>query len=154
VNLVIDSAPDDPLMTFRKVKLLIMSRKVGEGRALCEKLKGDLIKRLGCTPHSALWSVLGDALSLTMRPEQAEEAYHKALIFDPRDAHAVIGLGVLRERRQDIPEALGYYREYCRLAPLDLASAPIREKIKDLESLCLDAPPQSTATTGELGSIR
>lgn len=136
MDAAIKEAPDSASMLFRKVKLMILAKRGKEGKAIAEAVRETLSRRLACAPaHSGYWSLLGDVHSLLGSPDEAEKAYAAAMKYDAQDAPAVRGLGVLAERRQELPRALDLYRRYVVLDPLSLATLPIKQKIQEIEQV-------------------
>lgn len=136
MDAAIKETPDSTSMQFRKVKLLVLAKRAKEGKALAESVRETLERRLACAPaHSGYWSLLGDVHSLLGGHEAAETAYESAIRYDAQDAPAVRGLGVLSERRKDLPRALDLYKRYVMLDPLSLATLPIKQKIKEIEQI-------------------
>lgn len=134
MDAAIKEAPDSTSMLFRKVKLMILAKRGKEGKQVAESIRDILQRRLACAPaHSGYWSLLGDVNSLLGAPDEAEKAYAAAMKYDAQDAPAVRGLGVLAERRQDLPRALDLYKRYVMLDPLSLATLPIKQKIQEIE---------------------
>jgi tetratricopeptide (TPR) repeat protein len=134
MDAAVKESPDSASMLFRKVKLMILAKHGKEGKALAESVRDTLERRLACAPaNSAYWSLLGDCYSLLGRPDDAENAYSTAIKYDAQDAPAVRGLGVLAERRQDLPRALELYQRFVVLDPLNLATLPIKQKIQEIE---------------------
>jgi tetratricopeptide (TPR) repeat protein len=135
MDAAVEESPDSASMLFRKVKLLMLTRQVKEGRELAEQVRELLEARLGCAPaNSAYWSLLGDCYSLLGHAEQAERAYSAAIEYDAYDSAAVRGLGVLSERRKDLDRALMLYKRFVVIDPLNLATLPIRQKITELSA--------------------
>lgn len=150
MDAAVEESPDSASMLFRKVKLTIMARKVKEGRALAERVRDMLVARIGCAPaHSGYWSLLGDCYSLLGNVDEAERCYSSAISYDAQDAPAVRGLGVLAERKQDLPRALDLYQRFVVLDPLNLASLPIRQKIQELEQTLAPAAAGETAAEAQ-----
>lgn len=65
----------------------------------------------------AVLNDLGNLLVLAEQPDQAEEAYRKALELDPDKVTALFNLALLRQQRGDRREALSLYRKVVSLQP-------------------------------------
>lgn len=65
----------------------------------------------------AVWNDLGNLLMLAARPEEAEEAYTKAIELDPEKVSALFNLGLLNQQRGELREAYGFYRRVVKLEP-------------------------------------
>ena len=93
--------------------------------ALAEHQQGNqaaalvLLKRaIKAEPHGvAQWNDLGNVYSSVGDFQQAEEAYHTALSFNPDCAEAYNNLGVLAGERADYVEARRLYEKALRLRP-------------------------------------
>lgn len=135
----VKESPDSASMLFRKVKLMIVAKQVKQGKVLAEQVRAMLERRLACAPaNSGYWSLLGDCSSLLGREDDAQHAYNTAAKFDAQDSAAVRGLGVLAERSHDLRRALDLYQRFVTLDPLNLATLPIKHKIKEIEHALID----------------
>jgi hypothetical protein len=65
----------------------------------------------------AVYNDLGNLLVLASRPDEAEEAYRKAVELAPDKASALFNLALLRQQRGDLREALRLYRQVLDLQP-------------------------------------
>jgi Flp pilus assembly protein TadD len=65
----------------------------------------------------AAWNDLGNLLMLAARPEEAEEAYNKAIELDPEKVSALFNLGLLHQQRGELRQAYGFYRRVVKLEP-------------------------------------
>lgn len=65
----------------------------------------------------AVYNDLGNLLVLAGLPDEAEEAYRKALELAPDKVSALFNLGLLQQRRGELREALRLYREILEVQP-------------------------------------
>jgi len=127
--------PDSIQQIFRKVKLILLQGRKEEAMHLAEEVRVSAQHQTGCAPSSsALWTLLGDTCSLLGRIDEAQQAYTQALKYDAMDATAVRGLGILAEKKGDLPQALDLYERFVVLDPLNLATPTIRQRIKTLQA--------------------
>jgi hypothetical protein len=63
--------------------------------------------------------LLGDALALAGRPDDAQASYERALTLDPGNAHVHRGLGALLHRRGRVDEAARHYEAALAIDPDD-----------------------------------
>ena len=65
----------------------------------------------------AVYNDLGNLLVLANRPDEAEEAYRKALELAPDKVSALFNLGLLQQQRGELREALRLYRDILDIQP-------------------------------------
>lgn len=65
----------------------------------------------------AVYNDLGNLLVLASRPDEAEEAYRKAVELAPEKVSALFNLALLRQQRGDLRESLRLYRQVLELQP-------------------------------------
>ncbi len=65
----------------------------------------------------AVYNDLGNLLILASRPEEAEEAYRKAVEIAPDRVSALFNLGLLEQQRGELREALRLYRRVLEIQP-------------------------------------
>ena len=65
----------------------------------------------------AVYNDLGNLLVLASRPDEAEEAYRKAVELAPDKVSALFNLALLRQQRGDLRESLRLYRQVLDLQP-------------------------------------
>src|SRR6185295_3010798 len=65
----------------------------------------------------AVYNDLGNLLILASRPEEAEEAYRKAVEIAPDRVSALFNLALLQQQRGELREALHLYRRVLEIQP-------------------------------------
>jgi chemotaxis protein methyltransferase WspC len=100
-------APADPVRTGRA---LADAGRLDEARAVCEAAAG------GTSPTAGLFGLLGVIHLAAGRPDDAAEAFRKALYLDPDHPEALTHMIVLCEQRGDRGQAAGLRRRLDRLA--------------------------------------
>lgn len=125
--------PDSIQCVFRKAKLLILHKRSQEAFELIGEVKESAEHQTGCAPaSSSLWCLLGDACVLMRKTDEAENAYRQAIKYDAMNATAILGLGMLADKRKDQRDAYRYYKKFITLDPLNLATPTIRKLIEKL----------------------
>lgn len=66
---------------------------------------------------AAVYNDLGNLLVLASQPDEAEEAYRKAVELAPDKVSALFNLGLLQQQRGERREALGLFRQVLDLQP-------------------------------------
>lgn len=65
----------------------------------------------------AVYNDLGNLLVLASRPDEAEEAYRKAVELGPERVSALFNLAMLQQQRGELRESLRLYRQVLELQP-------------------------------------
>ena len=81
--------------------------------------------------------------------DRSEEAFHKALDMDPKNATAHRGLGFLFERNDARAEAIAQFKKYLEIAPNAKDARQIRMRLESLEQSSSGAKPQARESQTE-----
>jgi superkiller protein 3 len=117
---------------------------------------------LAIEPQAAIYNDLGFVLERQGLPEDAAEAYRKALELDPESASAHYNLGASLARDGEYAEAEGHLRAalatnpntqtYTGLGVVQWQQGRVEEAIPNLEA-AIDADPSNAAAYDYLGTI-
>jgi len=66
---------------------------------------------------AAVFNDLGNLLLLARKPDEAEQAYRKAVELDPKRTSALFNLGLLHQQHNEPRQALELYRQVLELQP-------------------------------------
>ncbi|HKQ60405.1 MAG TPA: fused MFS/spermidine synthase [Candidatus Polarisedimenticolaceae bacterium] len=76
-----------------------------------------------------IWVLLGARYALRELPEQAQDAFRRALALDPHDAEALLRLGTLLSRAGDASEGRRWLERFLEVAPTHPAAADVRRSL-------------------------
>jgi tetratricopeptide (TPR) repeat protein len=108
----LESEPNSPELLHLRGLLCTLSGRPGDAIPLFNRA-------IGFGPQPKYWSNLGNALSATGAPDQAEQAYRKAIELDPAFVDAWFNFGRLLQDGGRLGEAANALEHTTRLSPVD-----------------------------------